>query len=235
VELVQKITPSDEIALGWGTHGLQYDCHDANPDAPNTTIVPLVLTIPARHSARSETAGSSRVARRAGTQLSGRSCPGPGLPVPATDGDCRRLWVLLSPLRQRFVLFLLGQFQMLFAEEAEARPLRAVLAAGIPASHVPLQAAELAGNTIAARATTGGEGSRNAIRENLREAFGQGIERVRRASRHKLIYAQSAQIAQQGCDQPSTCAVRVISPILPLWKSRIAWINSSSLFITNGP
>jgi len=84
---------------------------------------------------------------------------------------------------------------MLLAEEAEAWPLRAVLAPGEPASHVPLQAAELAGDSVAAQAGSG-EGSRNAFGENLREAFSQGIERMRRASRHNAIYAQSNQIAQ---------------------------------------
>src|SRR5207302_10249160 len=46
--------------------------------------------------------------------------------------------VFLRPLRKHFILLFLRELQMFLAEEAEPRPLRAVLAAGIAAAHVAL-------------------------------------------------------------------------------------------------
>src|SRR5712692_7277835 len=92
------------------------------------------------------------------------------------------LGVLLRPFRQHLILLLPRQLQMLLAEEPEPRSLRSVLAARVAAAHVafPTTSATATRSSAVAWRPARQRGS-DAIREHLREALNEQVERDARS------------------------------------------------------
>jgi len=83
-----------------------------------------------------------------------------------------------SSARQRRVLLLLWQFQVLLAEEAEPWAFRAVLAARVAAAHIPLQSPEFPPDPVPWGTTRRRQRRGDAIGEDLSKPLSEKIERM---------------------------------------------------------
>src|SRR3954452_16525277 len=89
--------------------------------------------------------------------------------------------VLLRPFREHLALLLLRELQVLRAEEAEARPFRAVPTSRKAAAHVALPSATRGCRSVVtiARSRRRRQGGCYPVGKDLRESFNKGIERMR--------------------------------------------------------
>src|SRR3954463_14740984 len=95
--------------------------------------------------------------------------------------------VLLRPFREHLALLLSRELQVLLAEEAEARPFRAVPTSRKAAAHVALAPATRLSRPIVAIANARGrrQGGCYPVDQDLGESFNEGIERMRGQFGHK--------------------------------------------------
>ena len=135
---------------------------------------------------------------------------------------------------------------MLLAEKAEPRPLRPVLAAGVSAAHVPLEAAGFPRYPVALPRARCGQCGGDMFGEKLGEMVNENIEWMRGASGHTAALTRRRDIAQLGLrsDALLFCFIGQLQDVLDLgpflrrWsaayhepsrKKRLAWFQLAFL------